>query len=254
MSSPAVSIVMTTYNRAPLLYKTLESIREQVFSDYEVIIVDDGNDRETSEMLGLLCVSQHDWYKKVTYIQLNRSKYAGYNNPAYPNNVGLRMATGDLIILQNAECRYVHEHVLDEFIAATGPSDAVMGCVQCLDAAGAPLAWYVHPAINPRPFFFCGALRREWFHKLRGFDEDYTYYGMEDVDFADRLVKAGVRFKYSDIPIQHQWHGESLNHSDPNNNIPILLYHQKVHDMAVGKIGIERNLNKEWGEWPISKQ
>lgn len=242
MPKPLVSICMTTYNRAPLLKNTLDRIYTQDFKDFELIIVDDGDDSDTPVMV-------EGWLGAVDnmrYIRLGRQKHPGYNNPAFPNNVALRHAQGDLVVLQNAECQYASEQVLSDFVSMTGANDAVMGRVEVLDVAGKPLCWYVHPAINPRPFFFCGCLRREWFNKLRGFDEDYTNYGMEDVDFADRLTKAGVRFVYSEIPIQHQWHGPSLVQGDPNNNIPIQTYHRKSREMAEGLIGIERNPNG-WG-------
>jgi glycosyltransferase involved in cell wall biosynthesis len=45
-TSPLVSFCFTTYKRGPVLKKTLESIRRQTFSDYEVIVSD--NDPESS--------------------------------------------------------------------------------------------------------------------------------------------------------------------------------------------------------------
>lgn len=233
---------MSTYNRPHQLNSTLGSIHTQAFKDFEVVVVDDGNDKDTAGVCG--------YYAQLfplKYLRLNRAKYTGYNNPAYPNNVAIRQTSGELIVLQNAECRYANYSVLGQFVAATGPNDAIMGQVQVLENNGNATSWYSHALYNPRPFFFCGCMRREWFYKLRGFDEDYQHYGMEDVDFADRLVKAGVKFTYSDIPIEHQWHGESHNANDSNNLLPILMYERKKREMTAGVIGVERNLNKDWG-------
>ncbi|MCG8431073.1 MAG: glycosyltransferase [Candidatus Omnitrophica bacterium] len=46
---PRVSIVIPTYNRANLLAETLESVFSQTYTDYEVIIVDDGSTDKTGE-------------------------------------------------------------------------------------------------------------------------------------------------------------------------------------------------------------
>jgi glycosyltransferase involved in cell wall biosynthesis len=241
MNSPAVSIVITTFNRAPLLRTTLQSFVRQEFKNFEVIIIDDGSDAETPK------VCAETWPFPGKYYRMNRDRTLGYNNPARPNNVGIRMAKGDIIILQNAEVKHCGE-VIRQMAQLTGSSNAVFAQVEALDEYGMGKSFYVHARHNPRPFFFCGALRREVFERLRGFDEDYQYYGFDDNDFADRLTAAGIAFDFTDIKTQHQWHPTSYNASDRNNQIPALTYARKTAEMKAGKIGIERNLGKEWGQ------
>jgi GT2 family glycosyltransferase len=241
MSSPLVSIVITTFNRAHLLRPTLESFVKQDFKDYEVIVIDDGTDEATP----LLCAEP--WPLSLKYYRMNRDRTLGYNNPARPNNVGVRMAKGDIIILQNAEVRHGAGEVILRLSEQCGTMNAVFAQVEVLNEYGIGKSFYCHRTFTPRPFFFCGALRREWFEKLRGFDEDYQYYGYDDVDFADRLAKCGVEFHYTTIEVQHQWHPTSYDHTDKNNAIPALTYARKSREMAEGKIGIERNLGREWG-------
>lgn len=50
-SAPAVSVILPTYNRAHLLNDALDSIAAQTFRDYEVIIIDDGSDDQTRELV-----------------------------------------------------------------------------------------------------------------------------------------------------------------------------------------------------------
>lgn len=47
MSAPIVSIVLPTYNRAELLPRAIESICAQTFSDWRIILVDDGSTDDT---------------------------------------------------------------------------------------------------------------------------------------------------------------------------------------------------------------
>jgi glycosyltransferase involved in cell wall biosynthesis len=48
---PTFSIIIPTYNRLPYLKKTLDSILEQSFTDFEIIVVDDGSTDETVSYL-----------------------------------------------------------------------------------------------------------------------------------------------------------------------------------------------------------
>ena len=51
MSSPIVSVIIPTYNRAGLIQEALESVLRQTFKDYEIIVVDDGSTDNTPEVL-----------------------------------------------------------------------------------------------------------------------------------------------------------------------------------------------------------
>lgn len=51
MSLPTVSIVMATYNRAHTIKRAIDSVLQQDFSDWELIIVDDGSTDKTREIL-----------------------------------------------------------------------------------------------------------------------------------------------------------------------------------------------------------
>ena len=48
---PLISIIMPTYNRAGYIEEALDSIKKQTFTDYEIIVVDDGSTDNTREIL-----------------------------------------------------------------------------------------------------------------------------------------------------------------------------------------------------------
>ena len=48
---PTVSVVIPTYNRADFILDAIESVFLQTFSDYEIIVIDDGSVDATSEVL-----------------------------------------------------------------------------------------------------------------------------------------------------------------------------------------------------------
>ena len=47
---PMVSIVVRCYNRADTLARALQSIVDQTYSDYEIIVVDDGSTDSSREV------------------------------------------------------------------------------------------------------------------------------------------------------------------------------------------------------------
>ncbi len=222
-----VSVVMTAFNRPAQLRATLASIRSQAVP-VEIIVVDDGSDVETPS----ICASgQVDFYRR-----LNRPSSPTYRNQALPLNIGIRAATGDVLIIQNAECLHVGPVIADLASRLTG-HNVVFAQVVALDQSGILGIDYCS-LFNPRPYFFCGAIRRDTLLRLRGFDEDYLTAGWEDDDMADRLRREGVDFLFTDILAYHQWHPPAKY--DPIGNQA--LFERKRGEPTV------RNMGREWGQ------
>ena len=49
--NPKVTIIMATYNRAHFIVETLLSIQNQIFQDWECLIIDDGGTDNTAEVI-----------------------------------------------------------------------------------------------------------------------------------------------------------------------------------------------------------
>lgn len=64
METILFSIVIPTYNRAHLIAKTLHSILNQTYSNFEVIIVDDGSKDNTHEVVATFTDKRIQYYKK----------------------------------------------------------------------------------------------------------------------------------------------------------------------------------------------
>lgn len=79
------TIFIPTYNRAHTLPLALESLNEQLFGDFEVIIIDDGSTDHTPELIDR-------WYKKAAF----PLSYAYQDNSGKPSahNRAVNMASG----------------------------------------------------------------------------------------------------------------------------------------------------------------
>lgn len=85
------SIIIPTYNRAAFLPKAIESVLNQTYTDWELIIVDDGSTDNTREV-----VSQYN-DGRITYIyQQNSERSAARNN-------GIAHAKGDYVCFLDSD-------------------------------------------------------------------------------------------------------------------------------------------------------
>ena len=96
-----VSIVMAYYNRREQLLFTLKTIEDSKHKNIEVIIVDDGsNDEHKLDDLDY----KYQLDIKLIRIEPENKKWI---NPCIPYNIGIKNATGDIIVLQNPEVCHI---------------------------------------------------------------------------------------------------------------------------------------------------
>ncbi len=100
---PELSVVIPTFNRAPLLKEAIESVLSQGFASVETIVVDDGSTDNTQEML-------HSYQNKIQFV---RQKNQG---PERSRNVGTEIARGRYILYLDSDdillphaCALYHE-------------------------------------------------------------------------------------------------------------------------------------------------
>ncbi|MES1220934.1 MAG: glycosyltransferase family A protein [Bacteroidota bacterium] len=84
--SPRISIILPTYNRAEYIVETIESIRNQTYPNWELLVIDDGSKDNTEALIREI---------KDERIQFHKTKKR--LGIAGTRNEGLRIADGDLI-------------------------------------------------------------------------------------------------------------------------------------------------------------
>jgi len=83
---PKVSIIITTYNGSRYIAETIGSVQAQTFTNWEMVIIDDGSNDDTCEIIAGI---------KDERIQLHKAGRIGINGKV--KNIGLAMARCELI-------------------------------------------------------------------------------------------------------------------------------------------------------------
>ena len=100
MTYPKVSIIIPTYNRVDLLPRAINSVLNQTFQDFELIVVDDGSTDNTKQVV-------EEFQKKD-----KRIKYIWQENsgaPAKPRNTGIKNSQGEYIALLDHDDEWLPE-------------------------------------------------------------------------------------------------------------------------------------------------
>ncbi len=96
------SIILPTYNRANLLSYAIESVIEQSYNNWELIIIDDGSTDNTRELAKKYIEKE----KRIKYIyQDNSERSAARNN-------GILRANGDWVCFLDSDDKYLSNHLL----------------------------------------------------------------------------------------------------------------------------------------------
>lgn len=125
-NQPIVSVIIPTYKRADYLKLTLDSILNQTFKDFEIIVVDDGTPNDDNLFL---CKN----YERVKYIKFENS-----GGPAKPRNIGIREAKGKYIAFVDDDDLWLPSKLEKQVAVLENNSDfgLVHCCCQVIDEKG----------------------------------------------------------------------------------------------------------------------
>ena len=178
--TPEISIIVCTYNRAHYLNKGIESVLNQTFTNWELLIVDDGSCDNTFEIVNPYLGQ----YNNIRYLKHQNKKQC------YAKNAGIQASFGRYITLLDSDDSYKPNHLESrlEYMKAHPEIDLIQGGF--FSEEEILVADYFQPGklINLKecvlgPTFFG---RRKVFFELQGFK--HMTYG-EDTDLWERAEK-----------------------------------------------------------------
>ena len=252
LDEPRVSVVVLTYNNLDLTRRCLESIER--YSDYpalEVIVVDNASQDGSVDWL-------RDWSTHTSPAGHVRRLILNDRNAGFAagNNVGLRAATGDILVILNNDTqvtrgwiRTLRSHFRrDHALGLIGPVTDNIGNearVQVSWSDDADMHVQAGRYTRARPggelrmhtaAFFCVAMPRAVYEAVGDLDESFGLGFFEDDDYCRRVEAAGYRIACAEDVFVHHHLSASFN---------------KLGDDERGAL-FQRNRERyeaKWGAW-----
>ncbi|QIR40691.1 glycosyltransferase family 2 protein [Tolypothrix sp. PCC 7910] len=174
---PEISVLLCTYNRDKYLSNCINSVINQTFRDWELVIVDDGSQDNTFEIVNPYLKE----FRNIRYLKHQNRKLG------YAKNAGIQASFGKYITFIDSDDAYKPNHLESRlgYMKANAAIDLIEGGFDSEEEVW--VADYFQPGktINLRecvlgPTFFG---KRQVFFELKGFNN--IPYG-EDTDFWQR--------------------------------------------------------------------
>jgi glycosyltransferase involved in cell wall biosynthesis len=211
---PLVSIVIPTYNCACYLPAAIDSVLQQNYPAFEVIVVDDGSTDTTAALLQHY--SQQD--------QRIRTVYQPNQGVAIARNQGIDLAQGDWIAFLDADDFFLPDKLAAQMAIATAQPQ--LGIIHSgwyrVNLQGQRLmavepwqqipkldleSWLRWKPVLPSAMLF----RREWLRRSGGFDPRFP--PAEDTELVLRLARLGCEATWlRQITVNYRQHEESAMH------------------------------------------
>ena len=178
--SPTVSIILPTYNRGNLLERAVESVLSQSFSQWELLIVDDGSSDNTFDIVNHF---MND-FPNIRYLKHSNRKLP------LSLNVGIAASAGEFISFLDSDDEYSKEYLSQriKYFREHSKIDLIYGGVKIIGDPYVPdkndpsRSVHLNECIIGGTFFG----RRKIFLELEGFKNlEYS----EDSDFYERAEK-----------------------------------------------------------------
>lgn len=193
-----ISVVISTHNRLDSLKKLLISLSNQTLdaSEYEVIVVD--------SPAGIDC--------SATIFETTKPNYEprlilAPNILSAKRNVGAHESVGNLIVFLDDDMEVDKDFLEMHVSAHTDPKTVISGGILFPEAWVRQSNYYRYKSVRHKNSKLISqtdshrfvamnfSISREEFYKTGGFDESFTGYGGEDVEYGIRLARLGMQHK-----------------------------------------------------------
>lgn len=177
---PKVSVILTCYNRAGYLRRSIDSVLSQTFKGWELVVVDDGSEDLTFDVVDPY-LREHP---NIRYLKHRNRKLA------LTQNVGIQSSVGTCLAFLDSDDEYLEDHLRlrFEYLEAHPDVDLLHGGAKIVGRPWVPdrddLSRRVHLSTCVIGGTFFG--RRHVFLDLGGF-KDLRY--AQDSEFFDRAAR-----------------------------------------------------------------
>ncbi len=211
----SISVIIPVYNGGEKFRQCLASLNTTIYPFQEVIVIVDGATDNSAEIAT-------EWGAKLI-------KVTQKSGPAKARNLGANVALGDIIFFVDADVT-IYPETLDilvknfqnnhDLTALIGSYDDTPEETNFLSQYKNLFHHYNHQTADEKAHTFwgaCGAIKRDIFLKMEGFDQNYERPCIEDIELGYRLKAAGYNIKLDrDLQVKHlkKWGVISLLKTD----------------------------------------
>ncbi|MEN6568921.1 MAG: glycosyltransferase family 2 protein [Rikenellaceae bacterium] len=209
LKSVLVSIIIPCYNQARYLIKTINSVFNQSYQNWECIIINDGSTDNTKEIA--LDLTKRD--KRVHFInQVNQGVCVARNN-------AIKKSKGKYILCLDAD-DLISPNFLVETVKLLEENDDIKVATSTVYFFGrrkgklVPKSYSLEILLAQNQLVITSLFRRSDFNRIGGFSNSMSE-GFEDWDFWIRMIKDGGKIECAEDAIFYY----RLLRSSRNSNI-----------------------------------
>ncbi|MEL6438221.1 MAG: glycosyltransferase [Cyanobacteria bacterium J06621_8] len=205
-----ISVVIPTYNRLPILQKSIAALEQQSFtddkiSDYEIVIVDDGSSDRTLEWLA-------DNQANLPHVKVYQQQHKG---PSAARNLGVNQAVGDTIVFIDSDLVVTASFLQCHADALERERQKLQSDRLFTYGAVINTNNFQDPTSEPykitdfsAAYFATGnvAIARKWLMEAGLFDTGFQLYGWEDLELGVRLKQLNLKLVKCPEAVGYHWH------------------------------------------------
>lgn len=193
-----VSIIIPTFNRADVLGRCLQSLVNQTYKNFEVLVCDDGSTDNSKEIID----------KFVLLLKIKYFKNKNFGGPARPRNIGILHSVGKYLAFLDSDDWWAPKKLEISVLALEAGADVVyhdlylmpVGILKPTPHNKSKTRQLMPPVFND---LIAGGhaintssvlVRKKLMKKINGFSEDRDLIAAEDFDAWLRLATLTNRF------------------------------------------------------------
>ncbi|MBL78499.1 MAG: glycosyl transferase [Nitrosomonadaceae bacterium] len=240
---PVFSVVVPTYNRAEKVCRAIKSVLNQSFSDFEILVMDDGSTDNTCEVVKELADPRikYEWAKN-------------FGGPAAPRNRGISLAKGKYIAFLDSDDWWIPTKLEESLAILDQGFDLVYHDLFIVKKTNQKLFLKkTHSRKLNTPVFndllkhgnglFNSSVvaKKEVLNEINGLSEDPNLIATEDYDLWLRFSKVSEKFKMIPKTLGYYWSGGD-NISSKHQSFKIFTTLEKRYAEEIIALGFPQGI------------
>jgi glycosyltransferase involved in cell wall biosynthesis len=243
---PRISVIIPYYNQGKLLLRAIRSVLLQTFSDYEIIVIDDGSAEDYFPVIDALKLKNLSYFKLL------------HQNANVARNYGINQSNGDYIAMLDADDEWLKHHLESNIrIMQEQNCDGIYSSIIIKSSEGEMVSRTRPRYMNEKMINYLlstsmGAQTSTLFMKKIAAKKvcwDETLYRHQDYDFVVRFDKEFEWFPNLDVTVVYHSESNSVRMIDFNSCIRFIEMNK--NDILPG---IYKKYHKQMLKYAISQE